>query len=317
VKISVAIAAYCGEKYIGEQLASIAAQSRVPDEVVIGDDSPDDRMEKVIRDFSGMLNIRYFRNEFPLGAAANFNRVLSEVAGNVVFLCDQDDLWYPTKVAEMSRVLAGGGLKGVFCDSTVTDAEAHPLGFSHFDSRGYSGLRKDPDRFLKNQFEASLRRFPAAGHDMALTGELLEKLLPIPELSNCHDNYLGVGGAALDAWECIPKELGIFRRHEKSTSQAGKKLTLAAQLKAAKESIGKNTFAWNAVLFQSVADRLPDLPAERRELLLSRVRHSRNREAMNTGFVRRAGLIWQEIRSGNYRRFGRGWKNVIQDLFLR
>ena len=145
MKISVAIAAYCGEKYIGEQLASIAAQSRVPDEVVIGDDSPDDRMEKVIREFSGMLNIRYFRNEFPLGAAANFNRVLSEVAGDVVFLCDQDDLWYPAKVAEMSRVLAGGGLKGVFCDSTVTDAEAHPLGFSHFDSRGYSGLRKDPE----------------------------------------------------------------------------------------------------------------------------------------------------------------------------
>ena len=42
VKISVVIAAYNGEKYIAEQLKSLLAQTRQPDEIIICDDSEND-----------------------------------------------------------------------------------------------------------------------------------------------------------------------------------------------------------------------------------------------------------------------------------
>ena len=141
MKISVAIAAYCGEKFIGEQLASIIAQTRMPDEVVVCDDSPDEATGNEVAKFSGMLNIRYIRNDTPLGAAANFNKAVSLCSGDVIFLCDQDDLWYPEKVAVMSRFLASGGIKAVFCDSDITDADGHPCGFTHLESRGYCKMR--------------------------------------------------------------------------------------------------------------------------------------------------------------------------------
>ena len=50
--ISVAIAAYRGEKFIGEELQSISDQQIVPDEVVICDDSPDDLTEESLKKFS-------------------------------------------------------------------------------------------------------------------------------------------------------------------------------------------------------------------------------------------------------------------------
>ena len=101
MKISVVIAAYRGEKFIGAQLQSIAGQSVPVDEIIICDDSPDGLTRLEIEKFTGILPIRYVANEKTLGVTGNFNRALHLVTGDVVFLCDQDDVWYPEKTAKM------------------------------------------------------------------------------------------------------------------------------------------------------------------------------------------------------------------------
>ena len=241
---------------------------------------------------------------------------LALCAGDVVFLADQDDVWYPYKTVKCLEYFEKGA-NAVFCDSDITDANGRKSGLTHFESRGYAGLRREKSGVWHNQFEASCRRFPAAGHDMALKKELLEKLLPIPELANCHDNFLGLAAAALDEWVMIPESLGTFRRHGKNASGAGEKLPLLKQYKAAKESAANDTFAWNARLFQYVLDRLPDLSSERKKILAERIQYSWNRSAMTGMGFRKYLLIFRELCNGHYFRFGRGWKNVIQDMFLR
>ena len=77
MKISVAIAACRGGRFIGAQLASIAAQSRLPDEVIICDDGPDEATALAVRQFSGELPLTYQINPVPLGVTGNFNKVLS------------------------------------------------------------------------------------------------------------------------------------------------------------------------------------------------------------------------------------------------
>ena len=47
MKISVAMAAYDGEKYIGEQIESILPQLGAGDEVVISDDNPAGKTRQV------------------------------------------------------------------------------------------------------------------------------------------------------------------------------------------------------------------------------------------------------------------------------
>ena len=208
-------------------------------------------------------------------------------------------------------------MQAVFCDSDITDAVNHPCGLTHLQSRGYGCLRELPPGMWQNQLADCCRRVPGAGHDMAFTRPLLQKLLPLPDLPECHDTYLGTAAAALGAWRICPQSLGTFRRHSDSASQAGRKNSLLNQLRAAKESVKNNSFAWNAALFQAILDRLPDLDNATCAMLRARMKHSANRAGMSKNIFFRVPQIYRELRSGNYARFGRGWKNVIQDLFLR
>lgn len=50
--VSVAMATYNGDKYISEQLESIARQSVLPAEVVITDDCSSDRTIEIIQQFA-------------------------------------------------------------------------------------------------------------------------------------------------------------------------------------------------------------------------------------------------------------------------
>lgn len=317
MKISVVIAAYCGEKFIGEQLQSIAGQTVPVDEVIVCDDSPDGLTRLEIEKFTGILPIRYFSNISRLGVTGNFNKALHLAAGDIIFLCDQDDVWYPEKTAKMSSMLTPGEMQAVFCDSDITDEYGNLQNFTHFESRGYGYLRRAKPGIWQNQLAESCRRFPAAGHDMALTGTLLKTLLPLPELPACHDNFLGVAAAALGAWLICPEALGTFRRHDRSTSKSGGKNSLIRQWQDAKDSIKNDSFSWNAALFQAVLEKLPKLDDAEKAMLTARIEHSLARANMNVPLRRRLKMICREWSSGNYSRFGRGWKNVIQDVFLR
>jgi len=49
--ISVAMTTFQGEKYLNEQLAAILEQTRLPDEIVIGDDASTDDTWSILRAF--------------------------------------------------------------------------------------------------------------------------------------------------------------------------------------------------------------------------------------------------------------------------
>ncbi|MBO5913517.1 MAG: glycosyltransferase [Clostridia bacterium] len=49
--VSVALATYNGEKFITEQLDSLLAQTRQPDEVIILDDCSTDNTKKIVEDY--------------------------------------------------------------------------------------------------------------------------------------------------------------------------------------------------------------------------------------------------------------------------
>ena len=104
MKISVALCTYNGSKYIEEQLRSILNQTMRVDEIVICDDgSTDDTIqiiEKVKKE--ALADIRIYRNETNLGVCANFQKAVDLCQGDIVFLSDQDDVWYPHKVKTVS-----------------------------------------------------------------------------------------------------------------------------------------------------------------------------------------------------------------------
>lgn len=105
--ISVAMATYNGEKYIDEQLQSLAEQSHLPAELVIGDDSSSDATMSIVEDFRARapFPVHIHRNEVNLGYARNFLATAKRCQGDWIAFCDQDDVWLPNKLAEAARAI--------------------------------------------------------------------------------------------------------------------------------------------------------------------------------------------------------------------
>ena len=106
--ISVAMATYNGERYIAEQLESICKQTKKVDEVVIVDDCSTDGTTEIVRKYRQQYpqcNIRVFENEANLGYKKNFYRAMSLCEGDIIFLCDQDDIWKADKVETLVKIL--------------------------------------------------------------------------------------------------------------------------------------------------------------------------------------------------------------------
>lgn len=100
--VSVAMATYNGEKYLAEQLKSIADQDHLPSELVACDDGSTDRSLEILKDFSAdaPFPVRIYTNEMNLGFSDNFLKSASLCKSELIAFSDQDDVWLPNKLKD-------------------------------------------------------------------------------------------------------------------------------------------------------------------------------------------------------------------------
>lgn len=107
--ISVALAAYNGEKYIVEQLESIRLQSRKVDQVIICDDQSTDRTVAIVRNYIKLHDLsktwHIEVNQKNVGYASNFIQAVDRTAGDLIMFCDQDDIWKKNRVKQMAAAM--------------------------------------------------------------------------------------------------------------------------------------------------------------------------------------------------------------------
>ncbi|NLH92434.1 MAG: glycosyltransferase, partial [Atopobium sp.] len=108
MKISVVIATYNGEKYILDQLTSLLDQCRQPEQVLIFDDCSTDNTPSLIKSFiekNKLSGWNLIENEQNKGWRCNFWNGILISTGDIVFLCDQDDIWRRDKIQKMSEAM--------------------------------------------------------------------------------------------------------------------------------------------------------------------------------------------------------------------
>ncbi|MBQ2642676.1 MAG: glycosyltransferase [Eubacterium sp.] len=103
--ISVLLCTYNGSEYIERQLKSLLEQTRLPDEVIIQDDYSTDDTVAICEQFivNNGLNWTLVKNQQNLGYRKNFITGLKKTSQEIVFLCDQDDIWQDNKIEIMSQ----------------------------------------------------------------------------------------------------------------------------------------------------------------------------------------------------------------------
>lgn len=103
--ISVVLCTCNGAQYLPSQLASIASQTRGPNEMVVRDDASSDATVETVEEFAANSDfpVLLTRNRTRLGIRANFEAAIADASCEYLALCDQDDIWDAKKL----QVLAG------------------------------------------------------------------------------------------------------------------------------------------------------------------------------------------------------------------
>lgn len=109
IKIGVAITTYNGAKFIEDQLDSILTQTVIPDEVIISDDGSTDDTVAIVKKYIECHGFnetwKLHINEKNKGYAKNFLDTALMIKGEIVFFCDQDDIWTEDRLEKMTSIM--------------------------------------------------------------------------------------------------------------------------------------------------------------------------------------------------------------------
>ena len=103
---------YNGSKYLQEQLDSFSNQTLLPNELVVVDDCSTDKTVKILKNFKNtvpftvktIVNNENLGSKIKYGFAKNFEKAINNCSGDVVFLSDQDDVWFPDKLEKHIKI---------------------------------------------------------------------------------------------------------------------------------------------------------------------------------------------------------------------
>jgi len=108
LRVSVIIPTYKRPALLEESVRSVWVQTRLPCEILIGDDSPDTDTEKLVAAVlqpASPVPIRYFHNRPSLGEARNVDLLYRESCGDAVLHMHDDDPVYPTCIELLAKPL--------------------------------------------------------------------------------------------------------------------------------------------------------------------------------------------------------------------
>lgn len=200
--VSVALAAYNGEEFIEEQINSVLPQLSAEDEIVISLDPSTDGTREMIC-FISKKDPRIRLVDGPgKGVIKNFENAIANCKNDIVFLCDQDDVWLDGKVERVKKEFDDPKTVLVMHDARVVDGELNTLEESFF------RCRKTGTGILKN-----LVKNTYMGCCMAFRRQCDEYLLPIPENIPMHDQWIGLMCERHGRVALINEPLILYRRH--------------------------------------------------------------------------------------------------------
>jgi glycosyltransferase involved in cell wall biosynthesis len=202
LKISVAMAVFNGEEYIGEQISSILAQLNKDDELVISDDNSTDNTKAIILDFCETNSQIKFLKGPCNGVIQNFENAIYACSGDIIFLCDQDDVWLLNKKETVLEALCKSEADLVLHDAFVTDSKLNIIQSSFFEMRGSKA------GFLHNYLKNSYM-----GCCMAFKSDFRKVFLPFPKNIPMHDQWIGLMAEYFGSVHFIKVPLIKYRRH--------------------------------------------------------------------------------------------------------
>ena len=207
IRVSVAMATYNGEKYLKEQIDSILSNLSSNDELVISDDFSNDNTRNILNEYSKRDGRIKLLDGPKQGVKQNFANAIKNCTGKYIFLSDQDDIWESDKVKKVLNCFKKQECTLVVHDAIVIDENLTVIMPSFFN------YRKSGKGSIKNIWKNTY-----IGCCMAFDSQIKEKVLPIPNNIEMHDQWIGIMNEIYCKSFFLNDKLIKYRRHSDNVS---------------------------------------------------------------------------------------------------
>ena len=211
MKLSIVMTTYNGMEYIKDQLDSLANQKRKAEEVLIFDDGSNDGTIEFIREYitSNKLNKAWkiIVNKENKGWRRNFVEGIWSSTGDIVFPCDQDDIWHEDKLETMEKIMINNPQIKVLTTNVS----------NLYDNGNIEKSSNQSGNLEKISWEKHIFRVDAPGCVYCIRRELVNKGKNYYRVEYAHDDYFWKLGLFADGLYNYNKDLIDYRRHDDST----------------------------------------------------------------------------------------------------
>lgn len=316
-RISVALCTCNGERYLAEQLDSLLKQTHTPYELVVCDDASQDGSAAILKSFAAHapFPVRIFLNPQRLGISANFEQAIRLCAGNVIALCDQDDIWLPNKLTMFAESFRRG-MDWVCCDAEVSDSDTHSLGYTLWKRVNFNRTERDLARESRF-FDVLIKHFVVAGATLAFRSRARDRVLPIPH-GWLYDAWITMILAATGKASLEETPLQLYRQHgDNALGAAPRSLLHEARVALALDK--RSYYAEEVARWDALAIRLAELaaPETARGQVNAKIAHLLRRAALPENRLARLPAVTAEILNGCYARYARNWGSIALDLLVK
>ena len=211
MKISVAMCTYNGEKFINKQLDSILNQSSPVNEIIICDDGSKDNTINIINNYikNSNIKINLYVNRKNLGVVDNFIKAFSKCTGDVIFLCDQDDIWTKDKVKIIvNEFNKNKEINMIGTNALLIDQDDNSLNNNLWDFVGYKYESKN----YKTNYKIQLKKAILTGATAAARTSFIKKYMTKSKYV-IHDYWLSECACMTNSLFMIDKNLTLYRQH--------------------------------------------------------------------------------------------------------
>jgi len=213
-QVDILLATYNGEKHLAELLDSLLNQTFQDFRILIADDASTDGTRKVLQKYRDDHPDKILYMAYPdnVGVIGNFSRLGDLSDAPYVMFSDQDDVWFPNKIAatldNMKKAEVEYGADIPLCvhsDIVVVDEDLKILAPSF---RRHVPI--DPTRIKLQQ---ALMGTPNMGCASMINRKMLQLAFPIPLEAAMHDFWMALVGSAFGKVIPFDDKLLYYRHH--------------------------------------------------------------------------------------------------------
>ena len=300
-------------------------QAVAPHEMVICDDLSDDETWGILQKWTTDvaephgIAVTLIRNQERLGVTRNFEQACLQLDTDVIFLCDQDDVWPENKVEKFLAEFSAPDVMLVHSDAHLVGPDLENLGVTLF--RALRFTKREESLVREGRFlEIYCRRNLVTGAAAAFRRDLLSVARPFPP-EWVHDEWLAAMAASCGRVVMLPECLLLYRQHGRNAIgvPADYGEYLSHGWRRFREVSRRDFFRRRILQLEQWLALVQSLDGEHvseASHIKGALTHFRNRSQMTVNPFSQLAVIWGEWRSGRYFRYSAGRGRLLRDLLF-